>query len=479
MSLTKVTYSMISGDVINVRDYGALGDGVNDDTAAIQAAINAATATNVAKTVFFPSVIPSQFYKITAPLVCTKPLRLEGESTYGVTIYAVDFTAGQFILDLSNAVTSAYFYQVAHLTLQSNNSLPNGMRVKNCSYSDFSDMQFIDCSTGIICEGTICFTNSYKNIHFSGTVADSFRFLAFTGGGQHYFSHCTFGGENGFVIDANTITDGVCLVNCNFEQCNNVCVSVTGTVEGLSFIGCRTEGNASVSEAEFLINPTTGKYVRGLSVTGCSFVADNGASIPIVIGGAGGTVRGFSITGNYGGQGGNPHFVELNGEGDSGIIAGNFGFFSTSFVSARRLGVIVFGNESASGKSAESWGSQKWGVETGTWTPTDGSGAGLTFTVSNATYYRIGRVVTLIASITFPSTADASNVRIDGLPFALNTGTYTAAVSTDQGGAFNTLVANAATGDYLFLRNSSNANPTNANFSTKFVAFQLTYITTN
>jgi hypothetical protein len=43
MSLTKVTYSMIEGSPANVLDYGADPTGLNDSTAAIQAAVNAAT----------------------------------------------------------------------------------------------------------------------------------------------------------------------------------------------------------------------------------------------------------------------------------------------------------------------------------------------------------------------------------------------------------------------------------------------------
>ena len=42
MTLTKATYSMIDGAPINVLDYGAVGDGVADDTAALNAAFTAA-----------------------------------------------------------------------------------------------------------------------------------------------------------------------------------------------------------------------------------------------------------------------------------------------------------------------------------------------------------------------------------------------------------------------------------------------------
>ena len=39
MSLTKATFSMIDGAPANVLDFGAIGNGVADDTAAFNAAI--------------------------------------------------------------------------------------------------------------------------------------------------------------------------------------------------------------------------------------------------------------------------------------------------------------------------------------------------------------------------------------------------------------------------------------------------------
>jgi hypothetical protein len=55
--------------------------------------------------------------------------------------------------------------------------------------------------------------------------------------------------------------------------------------------------------------------------------------------------------------------------------------------------------------------------EEGTWTPIDQSGAGLTFTVSSATYTKIGRQVICNLSFSYPVTASAVTAVIGGLPF--------------------------------------------------------------
>jgi polygalacturonase len=56
MALTKAHNRMVAGSRINVLDFGAVGDGTTDDTAAIQAAIDAAyVSTNFDnKSVFLP-----------------------------------------------------------------------------------------------------------------------------------------------------------------------------------------------------------------------------------------------------------------------------------------------------------------------------------------------------------------------------------------------------------------------------------------
>jgi polygalacturonase len=63
MSLTKASYSMISGAPINVIDYGAVGDGSTDDTASLQAVFNAVPSGGCIE---FP---PNKTFKTTSTLV--------------------------------------------------------------------------------------------------------------------------------------------------------------------------------------------------------------------------------------------------------------------------------------------------------------------------------------------------------------------------------------------------------------------------
>lgn len=468
-------------DFIRVTDYGAKGDGVTDDTSAIQAAINAATVSTSSAIVYFPPVKISQFYRTTAPLVCTKPVTLLGAGETGVTIIAENLTAGQYVLDLDNAFATNHFFTVERLTLRSNNGLPNGMRIKDCSFSVFKDLELNNLTNGIIIDATNrAFSNTFERIHGESITATTVRFeTGFQGGGQYKFDGCTFTGDTGFSLVDGARTDGLSFVNCNFEQCNTNSVYIGGYVDGLSFFGCRTEGGLNKT-ADFNINPEPNNHVFGLTISGCFFSSDAGAAKPISIGGAGGTVRGFSITGNSGGYIGNPNFVFLNGEGESGLIAGNFTRYSSSIVNAARFGVVIFGNEydqgvdpagnpSIVGKNNEYWNAVPWDVTNGDWNPIDASGAGLTFTASGGTYQRIANTIFFHASITYPTTTDASVAIVGGLPFNVYPGNN---ALPGRGGANISLTDSTATGLLLLtgtstfrIQNGGFTNATNANMS--------------
>jgi len=116
--------------------------------------------------------------------------------------------------------------------------------------------------------------------------------------------------------------------------------------------------------------------------------------------------------------------------------------------------------------------------EEGTWTPTDASGAGLVFTTQDARYTKVGRLVTISASITYPVTADASDAIIAGLPFTTFNGTS----GVDGGGTSFTdsatslmfLVAKNTT-SFDIRANAGGATRKNVNMSTLTIRFTLTY----
>ncbi|UOF77275.1 hypothetical protein [Caudoviricetes sp.] len=110
--------------------------------------------------------------------------------------------------------------------------------------------------------------------------------------------------------------------------------------------------------------------------------------------------------------------------------------------------------------------------EEGTWTPADGSGAGLSFTGAVGRYTKIGNVVTLFCSLTYPVTASGAPVSITGVPFTEAGTSGTTKAWTNAGIDFTVFVYSSAG---IFLRTNANVDITNAQMSGSFINFSLQY----
>lgn len=112
---------------------------------------------------------------------------------------------------------------------------------------------------------------------------------------------------------------------------------------------------------------------------------------------------------------------------------------------------------------------------TGTWTPIDSSGAGLTFTSVSGTYVKIGTLVHIQMFLIYPATASGAGALIGGLPFTA-IGTNGAGGSPSLSSASITyqmfVVASTTT---LFPTLNTSVQVTNAQLSGSIVSFGCTY----
>lgn len=118
----------------------------------------------------------------------------------------------------------------------------------------------------------------------------------------------------------------------------------------------------------------------------------------------------------------------------------------------------------------------------GTWTPADGSGAGLTFTNVSGEYVKVGSMVFIQGSFEFPATADGTISKIIGLPFAQQTGVTQASMAigrSDLGSSYYLQMRGQGAGDltYFYITSLSGLPRTNSQNTAMLTQFSGWYLT--
>jgi hypothetical protein len=267
MPLTKVSYSMITGAVYNVLDYGADPTGATSSTAAIQAAINAAAATvgtplaqaSGGGVVYFPTgVYLSGSLTITSPFVS-----LQGDGPTASQIKS----SGVFnpLLKVSGGTTSApanYNMFIRDMKFIGGGSANNILMIQNIALWHVQNCWF---------EGD---DSTVTTVALLSALVGSFENCLIRAG-TSYGVHISQ--ESGYVAEPNLITFNTCNVyssltfglyadgttqlalnNCSFELCGNVNDTSHGGVHitnssplgvgpGAVLRGCWFESNIGVN----------------------------------------------------------------------------------------------------------------------------------------------------------------------------------------------------------------------------------------
>ena len=259
MSLTKVSYSMISGAVVNVLDFGAVGDG-RDSTDAIQAAINSINVTNGGGVVFFPKGV----YKTTSML--TIPWTGAAVTLQGTGGGDQSGNGGATVILGAHA-------QDAILSLQGSVSVViNDMTFKGQVAATFPKTGIIQGRNGAGSAGW----HTFNRVYISGKFSVAALYNVASEGNSYY--DCFFN------VDASsTVTKVLYLSGTDSGGLNPVTPLTGSTLLGADFYNCQFyTAVTSSSNSCILINGSIS--VGAISFHGGYLVQSNGNFVEIVTG---------------------------------------------------------------------------------------------------------------------------------------------------------------------------------------------------
>jgi hypothetical protein len=178
----------LNGSLINVRWFGALGNGTNDDTAAITSAAN--LARSLQKTLFFPPTAVGQFYYITDSLDFTDILNIYGD---GAEIRG-QFTNKNYIT-IGGSGSGTFTKADIRLNLRSTDAITNstcvGFFMKEASQSRFK-LSAWGFEKGIYFEGVTTNRAWVGNRFDILWLKNNAKHVEFNLGGDSYFVKNSF-----------------------------------------------------------------------------------------------------------------------------------------------------------------------------------------------------------------------------------------------------------------------------------------------
>jgi parallel beta-helix repeat protein len=163
MSLTKASYSMITAAPINVYDYGVVGDGTTNDTAALQAAVTAASGKQL--------WLGTGNFKITATINLPQRIRITGATNRATNTMITAAFAGPALKYTAGSGTALEMY-LEHFQVSGNYltyGAGNGIEITNGSSFNMHSMVVSGFGTNQLNLGSGSYGAIIRDCYFAET----------------------------------------------------------------------------------------------------------------------------------------------------------------------------------------------------------------------------------------------------------------------------------------------------------------------
>lgn len=317
-SLQTEINNQTAGIYINVKDYGAVGDGVTDDTAAINAALAEAQTYDLGATLFFPAGEYLISSTITIPYVTGHGLggiSILGEGSYSSVIFSnSDIDLIEYVGDDTDPQDSYNLFGIVisniYLRYTGGNSTKKGISFTHCHQVLMSNVKVRYFQTGVYLSH--CPNSVFFKVAISANSASSRGFDVGDRSVSNMYIGCFFGASGnasginndsfGFYAKRGNISDqniiyfdvgGECEAAVIFDGANtltnqtgdiNIIDLVCETYYGVELNNMNKHGNVNIIGGWFNCHAGTNERsgiqmdaCTGVSITGATFVSNIGS----------------------------------------------------------------------------------------------------------------------------------------------------------------------------------------------------------